>query len=45
MPDPRHYQHLDEQLAAICAWLKANGRTMHVSIRGDVELRRKVPKP
>lgn len=31
----------DVRLAEICAWLKANGYTMHVSLKGHVELRRK----
>ena len=44
MNQPRHYQHLDEQLAEICAWLESNGYTLHVDRAGNVKLRRK-PRP
>lgn len=39
-PDPRH----DEDIAAICRWLKERGLTMHVSLLGGVTLRKKPEK-
>jgi len=32
---------LDIELAKVCAWLKANGYTMHVTLSGGVTLRKK----
>ena len=31
----------DFELAKVCAWLKANGYTMHVTLNGNVTLRKK----
>lgn len=41
MLEQRPQPYYDFEIAKICAWLKANGYTMHVSLRGDVTLRRK----
>jgi hypothetical protein len=40
-PEQRPQPYSDFKLAEICAWLKAHGFTMHVSLKGDVVLRRK----
>lgn len=37
----RPQPHSDFEIAKICAWLKLNGYTMHVTLRGDVTLRKK----
>ena len=33
--------YYDFEIAGICAWLKANGYTMHVTLAGNVTLRKK----
>lgn len=33
--------YYDFEIAKICVWLKANGYTMHVTISGNVTLRKK----
>ncbi len=33
--------YYDFEIAKICAWLKANGYTMHVTLAGNVTLKRK----
>ncbi len=38
LPQP----YYDFEIAKICVWLKKHGYTMHVTLRGDVTLRRKV---
>lgn len=37
----RPQPYYDFELAKICEWLKANGYTMHVTLTGAVELRKK----
>lgn len=33
--------HYDFEIAKICTWLKKHGYTMHVTLSGDVTLRKK----
>jgi hypothetical protein len=40
MPMARSYW-LDEDMAAICLWLRLHGYTCHVKLNGSLELRRK----
>lgn len=41
MAEQRPQPWYDFELAKISAWLKANGYTMHVTLNGDVTLRRR----
>lgn len=36
--------YYDFEIAKICAWLKANGYTMHVTLKGEVTLRKSCEK-
>jgi hypothetical protein len=41
VPVQKPQPYYDFELAKICAWLKANGHTMHVTLGGNVTLRKK----
>jgi hypothetical protein len=42
--DSKPQPYYDFELAKICEWLKKNGYTMHVSIKGEVVLIKKEKK-
>ena len=33
--------YYDIEIGKICVWLKENGYTMHVTLKGDIEFRKK----
>lgn len=41
LKNTKHSEQMDEQIGAICRWLKENHCTMHVTLNGSVTVRKK----